>query len=251
MLRRALIALAALAMFTLPAAAFEIDQMTDNERAIFRAEIREYLLENPKVLMEAIGVLEERRAAEAVEQELLILSQYSDQIYNDGYSYVGGNPEGDVTMVEFLDYRCGFCKRAFPMVKELVETDGNIRFVIKEFPLLGDASTLASRYAIATKILEGEEAYIALHDKLMVWNGDINEAALARLSGDLDIDHEAVLARMNDDDITAIIAQNREIATMLQIQGTPTFLIGETFIRGLAEIEQMRNIVELVREEQS
>ncbi|MBT8418963.1 MAG: DsbA family protein, partial [Silicimonas sp.] len=86
MLRRALIALAALAMFTLPAAAFEIDQMTDNERAIFRAEIREYLLENPEVLMEAIGVLEERRAAEAVEQELLILSQYSDQIYNDGYS---------------------------------------------------------------------------------------------------------------------------------------------------------------------
>lgn len=250
MLRSTLTALALTALMAPAASAFDIDQMTDNERAIFRSEIRDYLLENPEVLMEAIQVLEERRAGQAAEQEKLMLSQNYDSIYNDGYSFIGGNPDGDVTMVEFLDYRCGYCKRAFPGVEDLVATDGNIRFVIKEFPILGEASTLASRYAIAAKMLSGDTVYKQLHDKLMTWNGDINEAALSRISSGLDLDHQAVLAKMNDDDVTAIIQKNRDLATLLQIQGTPTFIVGETFVRGFAEPEQMREFVRLVREEQ-
>lgn len=237
--------------FLAPAAsAFDIDQMTDNERTIFRSEIRDYLLENPEVLMEAIQVLEERRARQAADQEQLLLSTHNDAIFNDGYSFVGGNPDGDVTLVEFLDYRCGFCKRAFPEVEELLASDGNIRFVVKEFPILGEASVLASRYAIAAKILAGDEVYKELHDNLMVWNGDINEAALARASRGLDLDHEAVLDKMNDDDVSEIIQKNRELGSILQIQGTPTFIVGDAFIRGYAELEQMREIVRLVREEQ-
>ena len=122
--------------------------------------------------------------------------------------------------------------------------------MVKEFPILGEASTLASRYAIATKMLAGDAVYKQLHNKLMIWNGDINEAALARVSSGLDLDHQAVLAKMNDDEITGIIQKNRELASLLQIQGTPTFIVGETFIRGFAEPDQMREIVRLVREEQ-
>lgn len=250
MLRSILASLAMIAFLAPAASAFDIDQMTDNERTIFRSEIRDYLLENPEVLMEAIQVLEERRARQAADQEQLLLSTHNDAIFNDGYSFVGGNPDGDVTLVEFLDYRCGFCKRAFPEVEELLASDGNIRFVVKEFPILGEASVLASRYAIAAKILAGDEVYKELHDNLMVWNGDINEAALARASRGLDLDHEAVLDKMNDDDVSEIIQKNRELGSILQIQGTPTFIVGDAFIRGYAELEQMREIVRLVREEQ-
>lgn len=250
MLRSTLTALALTALMAPAASAFDIDQMTDNERAIFRSEIRDYLLENPEVLMEAIQVLEQRRAEQAAQQEKLMLSENYEAIFDDGYSFVGGNPEGDITMVEFLDYRCGYCKRAFPAVEELLASDGNIRFVVKEFPILGDASVVAARYAIAAKILAGDDVYKELHDKLMLWNGDINEAALARLSRGLDLDHEAVLAKMNDDDVSEIIAKNRALGSLLQIQGTPSFIVGDTFIRGYAELEQMREIVRLVREEQ-
>jgi protein-disulfide isomerase len=95
-----------------PAAATDIDAMTDGERDAFRSEVRAYLLENPEVLMEAIAILEERRTQDASQAEVAMLEQYSEEIFNDGYSYVGGNPDGDVTVVEFLDYQCGFCKRA-------------------------------------------------------------------------------------------------------------------------------------------
>lgn len=247
MLRTSLAALALAFLTATAAPAFEIDQMTDGERSIFRSEIRDYLLENPEILMEAIAILEERRAQQAVQQDIDLIANNREAIFNDGYSFVGGNPEGDVTIVEFLDYRCSFCKRAFPAVEELLETDGNIRFVVKEFPILGEASVMASRYAIAAKMLAGDDVYKQLHDKLMIWNGDVNEAALARVSSGLDLDHEAVLAKMNDDDVTEIIQRNHALAQTLQIQGTPSFIMGENFVRGFIELDQMRAIVEDIR----
>jgi protein-disulfide isomerase len=232
-----------------PAAAFEIDAMTDVERDIFRAEIRDYLIENPEVLMEAIAVLEERRAQEAAMAEESMLSDNRDAIFNDGYSYVGGNPDGDVTIVEFMDYRCGFCKRAFPAVEELIASDGNIRFIVKEFPILGEQSTMASRYAIAAKMVSGDEVYKAVHDSLMTWSGQITPATLGRISSGTGVDHEAALAKMNDDDVTEIIERNRALAQALQIQGTPSFIMGENFVRGFVELEQMRAIVDGIRNE--
>ncbi|MEM9969785.1 MAG: thioredoxin domain-containing protein, partial [Pseudomonadota bacterium] len=112
--------LAAALATALPAQAFDIDAMTEAERQSFREEIRAYLLENPDVLMEAMAVLEERREVAAANADALMLQENKGEIFDDGWSYVGGNPDGDVTIVEFLDYRCGFCKRAFPAVEELV-----------------------------------------------------------------------------------------------------------------------------------
>ena len=230
--------------------AFEIESMSPEERDIFRSEIRDYLLENPEVLMEAIGVLEERRAQQAAIAEMQMLEDNREAIFNDGFSYVGGNPDGDVTIVEFLDYRCGFCKRAHPEVQELIASDGGIRFIVKEFPILGPESELASRYAIATNMLAGDEAYSALHDKLMEWSGPVNAGALGRISSGTGIDHEAVLAHMNSDEVTDIIQTNRQLGQALQIQGTPSFVMGDAFVRGYVDLQQMRSMVEAVRADQ-
>ena len=233
-----------------PAMAFEIEAMSPEERDIFRSEIRDYLLENPEVLMEAIAVLEDRRAQQAAVAEIQMLEDNRDAIYNDGFSFVGGNPDGDVTVVEFLDYRCGYCKRAHPEVKELIESDGNIRLIVKEFPILGPESELAARYAIATKMIAGDEAYALINDKLMTWSGPVNDGALGRIAGGTGIDHDAIMVQMQSDEVSEIIATNRALAQRLQIQGTPSFIMGDAFVRGYAELSQMRSMVEAVRADQ-
>ena len=249
MIRTALTALA-FSLAAIPGAAFDIEAMSDEDRAIFRSEIRAFLLENPEVLMEAIGVLEDRQAAEAANMDVALLDLNREAIFNDGHSFVGGNPDGDVVMVEFLDYRCGFCKRAFPAVEELLATDGNVKLIVKEFPILGEQSVLASQYALATKIVAGDEAYKKVHDTLMMHQGGINEGFLARTSRTMGMDHAAVTEAMAGEDVAAIINANRALAQTLQIQGTPSFIMGENFVRGFVELDQMRAIVEGIRAEQ-
>ena len=128
-----------LGLAALPALA---EDMTEAEREALRAEIRAYLLENPEVLVEAMSVLQEREDIAALERDKMLVVSQSDALFVNENDWVGGNPDGDVTVVEFMDYRCGYCRKAYDEVEALVNTDGNIRFVVKEFPILGDASLL-------------------------------------------------------------------------------------------------------------
>ena len=242
---------ATLAIFGATAAsAFDIENMTEAEKHAFGAEVRSYLIENPDVFLEIVAILEDRRAREAAEAELTLVEDNRDAIFNDGVSYVGGNPDGDITIVEFLDYRCGFCKRAFPEVEELVASDGNIRVIIKEYPILGELSVQASRYAIATLEVEGNEAYKTVHDRLMTLRGEPSEFALGRLSEELGFDHDAITDYMESDDVSRIIQSNYDLARALQVQGTPAFVMGEAVIRGFVDLEQMRAIVADQRQNQ-
>ncbi|MDA8584671.1 DsbA family protein [Rhodobacteraceae bacterium] len=249
-MKRALISMLFAVVAAGSAHALDIESMTDEERSIFREEIRAYLLDNPEVLMEAIGVLEQRREQEAANLDVDLLAQNRDDIFDDGYSFVGGNPDGDVTVVEFLDYRCGFCKRAFPAIQELLATDGNIRLIVKEFPILGEESALASRYAIAAKEVAGDAAYKDIHDLLMLHNGSVSAGFLARTSRELGLDHGAIAEQMESPEVESIISTNRALAQRLQIQGTPSFIMGENFVRGFVELDQMRAIVDQIRAEQ-
>lgn len=230
------------------AAAFDIESMSGGERATFRSEIRDYLLENPEVLMEAISVLEERQQQEAVARDSELIEHLRDGIFDDGFSYVGGNPDGDVTLVEFLDYRCGYCKRAYPTVEELVASDGNIRYIVKEFPILGDQSTLAAQYAIAAKLVFGDADYKRVHDTLMQHDGAVTEGFLVRTSRELGLDHDAITASMGSEDVALAIGQNHALAQSLNVRGTPGFILGDTILRGFLELEQMREIVADIRE---
>jgi protein-disulfide isomerase len=235
---------AALALcLALPVMAQDVP-MTDAERAAFRAEVRAYLLENPEVLMEAIAVLEDRRDAEAANADLRMLADNRAEIFEDPASWSGGNLQGDVTVVEFIDYRCGYCRRAHDEVSELVASDGNIRLVIKEFPILGEASELSSRFAIATLQLAGAEAYKRAHDELIALRGEPSADTLSRLATDLGLDAPAILARMDAPEVTAVIASNRALADRMQINGTPTFVIEDTMVRGYVPLDGMRQIVE-------
>lgn len=152
------LALAA-ALTAAPLAADGIGDMTDAERATFRAEIRDYLLQNPEVLLEAIAVLEQRQAqAETMQDQAMVMANAA-ALFESEHDWEGGNPEGDIVLVEFMDYRCGYCRRAQPDVERLISTDGNIRYIVKEFPILGDESIMASRFAISARQNIGDDAY--------------------------------------------------------------------------------------------
>jgi protein-disulfide isomerase len=237
------LALAALVL-PLPAAALDLTAMTDAEREAFRAEVRAYLLDNPEVLTEAISVLDSRETQQQIEADRSLVAENLEAILGDGHSWVGGNPEGDVTVVEFMDYRCGYCRRADPEVRALVEGDGGIRFVLKEFPILGPESELASRFAIAVQQLHGPEAYKDVHDALMAIETTIEEGSLSRLAEGLALDPEPILDRMQDPEVTAVIEANYALAQTLGISGTPTFVMGGQMVRGYVPLETMLAIVE-------
>lgn len=237
---RRLLAGTALALATtLPAAA----EMTPAEREAFRAEVRAYLLENPEVLIEAMNELEMREQVAAAERDKQMLAAQSEAIFNDPASWVGGNPEGDITVVEFIDYRCGYCRKAWQEVDELVAVDGNIRFVLKEFPILGEESVLSSRFAIAVLQLHGSEAYKKAHDALLSMRADASPEALARVAEEMGLEPQPILERMNADEVTKVIEDNHRLAQTMEISGTPTFVVGGTMVRGYVPLEAMQQIV--------
>ncbi len=242
-------ALGLAAVLATPLAAFDMGAMSEDERTAFRAEIRAYLMANPEVLLEAINVLEERQAAEAAAGDVGLIASNADAIFGDDHSWVGGNPDGDVTIVEFLDYRCGYCRKAFPEVTELLARDGNIRLVVKEFPILGEQSLLASRFAIAVKAVEGDAAYKEMHDTLMTMRGDVSEQGLSDLSEAQGYDTEAVFAEMDSDATKAIIDENRALAQQLNINGTPSFVFEDQMLRGYVPLEGMQQLVAKIRGE--
>lgn len=240
-------AIAGLIFATGPAAAFDISEMSQAERDAFRAEIRNYLLENPEVIMEAVQALEQRQQQAQAAADKDFIAANASVIFNDDVSWVGGNPEGDVTVVEFMDYRCGFCRRAAPEVEKLLQNDGNVRLVVKEFPILGEQSVVMSRFAIATLQIAGDDAYKSVHDVMLAADGDMSETRLRRIASDLNLDADAILAHMPSPEVTQVIAQNRALAQSLNIQGTPSFIVGDEILRGFLPADQMEIVVDAVR----
>lgn len=237
-------------LVAVPAAAFDPSAMSDAERAAFGEAVREYLMENPEVLVEAIGVLEQRQAAMETENDAALIRTHAEAIFNDGHSWVGGNPDGDVTIVEFVDYRCGFCRRAHPEVEQLLSIDGDVRLIMKEFPILGEQSELSSRFAVAVQQLHGSDAYKAAHDALITFRGDVTLPALERLAEELGHEAGPLITRMNEPAVTDILRENRQLAERLRISGTPTFIMGDMMVRGYLPIDGMLELVDVVREGQ-
>lgn len=242
-MKQTLTALMAFLMLSAPALAFDMEAMSDSERTAFRAEIRAYLLDNPEVIMEAVAALEEAQNQAQAQSDVALVQANAADIFDDGYSWVGGNPDGDITLVEFLDYRCGYCRRAHGEVAQLLESDGNIRLIVKELPILGEQSLLASRFAIAAKQVAGDAEYKVLNDALMTMNGDVSETSLRRLSDTLGFETDAIIAAMDSDAVTQEIARTRALAQRLEINGTPTFVMQDQLLRGYLPLDQMQALV--------
>ncbi len=223
------------------------DDMTEAQTEAFGAAVRDYLLTNPEVIMEAVAVLEQRQQQAAAQTDGDLVRRYAEDLFYDGYSFIEGNPDGQILMVEFIDYKCSFCKRAHPDVKALLEANDDIRLVIKEFPILGAESTLASRAAISVLINDGNDAYYNFYDAVMTFNGPLNEATLTRMATESGADAELMMETVNSPLVTQMIQTNMRLAQNMQITGTPTFVLGGQMMRGYVPLAQMQIMVDDLR----
>lgn len=182
--------------------------------------------------------------ADTEERAQQALTARWNEVYHDPEAPVAGNPDGDVTLVEFFDYRCGYCKQVHPAVKALVAEDGRIRFVSKEFPILGPPSSFAARAALASRSFGG---YHAFSDALMSMRGKLTARRVMEIAGSLGIDPARLGREMDDPAIETAIARNHDLARALAIQGTPTFIVGRYIIRGAVDAATLREIIAEVR----
>lgn len=217
-------------------------QTSEQERIALHLEIRSYILENPKIIFEAVAIVRQKEEEAEASLDDQLVQNFKEDLFEDGYSYVGGNPDGDITVVEFLDYRCGYCRKAFEEIEALLSEDGNIRFVIKEYPILGEASMLTSQFAIAIKQLYGNDAYKMIHDTLISFSGEPTPNTLAEFAKTFGLEIDPIFERMTSGAVLSEINANRVLGEKMQISGTPTFVFQNKLLRGYVPLETMRAI---------
>lgn len=231
--------------------AVPVSEAQDDTLAVdaeFGAKVRAYLLQNPEVIFEAVAEFERRNMAQQAGMDADLIAANYDEIFHDGHSWIGGNPDGDITLVEFSDYQCGFCKRAMPEVFSFLENDGNIRFIVKELPILGPESELASRFAMAVLSQAGDAAYEQIHIELMEHQGSITDDLLLELAEDHGLDGAALLDYGAGAEVTEILTRNRNLAQRLQVSGTPTFIMETELLRGYVPADTLAEIAAELRE---
>jgi protein-disulfide isomerase len=210
----------------------------------FEQRVRAYLLKNPEVIMEALQVLQERQRAAEADHLKRTIAERSEEILNDPAAPVGGNPAGDVTLVEFFDYNCPYCRRVAPTVAELEEADPDLRVVYKEFPILGPGSEFAGRAALAAS---RQDKYVPFHNALMAASERVTEEAVMEIAREVGLDTERLEQDMKDPAIQEAIARNLQLADALGITGTPSFVIGQEIVPGAAELGTLQDLIARAR----
>ncbi len=229
-----------------PVAPEILAQFTPEQRDAIGLVVREYLLANPEVLEEAVAELERRRAEAVAAQQAEALVAQRDTLLNSDRQVVLGNPDGDVTLVEFFDYNCGYCRAAHGDLMRLIEEDRNLRVVLKEYPVLGPGSVEAAQVAIALNDV-APDRYLEFHDRVLTEQGQANGARALAIADELGIDPLAIRAAMESPNVEATIQEVYDLASGLGINGTPTYVVGNEIVVGAVGYDNLVGKIEQVR----
>ena len=208
--------------------------------------VRDYILKNPGIIVEAIEILRAQQKETAADRTRQMIVRYKDDIFKDRTAPIAGNADGDVIVVEYFDYQCPYCKRVAPIIRKLLKEDRNIKYVFKEFPILGPVSKFAARAALAAW-KQNRETYVPFHDALMDVKGKLTEKRVMRLADKVGLDVKRLKIDMEADEIGATIERNIQVARKLNINATPTFIIGDTVVPGAADERTLKTLIERAR----
>lgn len=200
--------------------------------------------ENPEIVLEAVQLIEQREQQRQATAVATVLSDNRDLLENDRNAPVLGNPEGDVTVVEFFDYNCPYCRRVKPHIEALLQEDPNVRLVYREWPILGDGSVFAARAALASR---EQGKYEEFHWALMGMAGRAEEASVIQLAEQVGLDIAQLRRDMDAPEIDAHIAVSMELSRALGFNGTPSFVIGDALVPGVIQAEQMIRLAQEAR----
>ena len=212
----------------------------DSDKAAFEAIIKDYIIANPEVVRDALMDLAKRedQARQALAMQIL---------FDDAGDPVMGNPDGGLVIYEFSDYNCGYCKRVFEPIQQILQDDGDIRFVIKEFPILSQSSLVAAQAGIAA---EKQGKFADFHINMMTYRGKVTTQSIMDAASEAGIDIDQLKTDMASPAIAGIIARTRQAAEALQLTGTPALVIGDTVVRGAIDIDEFRRLITAERAKQ-
>jgi protein-disulfide isomerase len=233
-------AAAAVAAGNFGAPASAQSEFTPEQRRAMHEVIRSYLLENPEVIADAIRMLEEKQRMAAEQDAKLALNTHRRALFDDPATPSQGEANADVTLVEFFDYRCGVCRRVYPVVANLMSSDRKIRRVYKDWPILGPESVYAARAALASRY---QNKYIEFHHALMESRVNLTEQTILDIGVRAGLDKAQLLRDMERPEIEAQLRRNFELADALKLNGTPSFVIGDNVVRGARDLQTLRNLV--------
>lgn len=240
---RILLAAAALACVGAPSQAAD---KTDTERKAIEDIVHDYLLSHPEVVIEAIRKYQAEQEAQQAAQQSARVAAMREPLERAKTTPVIGNPDGDVTLVEFFDYRCGYCKRAHEAVSAAVKDDGKVRLVLKEFPILGPDSVFASRAALGVFFMAPDK-YPAFHEALMTARGTIDENRVMDIAVSVGLDADKVKEGMKDARVNQEIQHTMALAQALDITGTPAFVIGTELVPGAVDKATLDELIKKAR----
>nr|WP_281722584.1 DsbA family protein [Nitrosomonas nitrosa] len=211
----------------------------------FEQRVRDYLLENPEVIVEAIERYQQRRRAAEQREATGVLKARVDEVFRDPDSPVGGDISGDVTLVEFFDYNCPYCRRVGPIMVQLEAADAKLRIVYKEYPILGPNSVFAAKAALAA---HRQGKYVAFHKALMAVEGAADKDKVTEVAAKVGLDLDRLKRDMDDPAIQRMIDRNLALAQALRINGTPSFVAGDQIVRGAVDLNALRVLIREARE---
>ena len=210
-----------------------------------RELVLETIRENPDIVMEAVAILDSRQAEAQAASQAEVLDEERETLERDPNAPVLGNPEGDVTVVEFFDYNCPYCRRAKPEIEALLAADPNVRLVYREWPILGEGSVFAARAALAAR---EQGLYEDFHWAMMGMNGREEESAVLRIAEEIGLYIVQLRRDMEAQEIDAHIQTSMRLARALGITGTPSFVIGDALVPGVVDVERLQTLVSDARE---
>ena len=237
-------ATAMLGLLAAPQTGFAADALSPVQKDEVRKVVRDYLMEHPEVISDAINALQAKEEKDKADKVVATIKGRKKDIFEQTDGTVLGNPKGNVTLVEFFDYNCGYCKAMFPALMETVKADGNIRLVVKEFPILGQPSVTATKAALAAR---KQNKYTELHLALMSHKGALTDDSVMQIAKDTGLDVAKLQKDMADPAVIAIITKNRDLAQELDIQGTPALIVGDTLVPGAVDKARLIALVKDAR----
>lgn len=202
--------------------------------------VREFIINNPEVILDSVEAYGNAQQASRNEDRQKAVEEHLDWLEKNDSLPVAGNPNGDVTIVEFFDYNCGYCKKALSDVMTIIEEDKNVRLVFVEMPILGRTSEVAARWAMAAR---AQDRYLEFHIALMKHNGPISESALVTIAENVGLDVEQMRKDADSAEVTAMIDEKTQKAAQIGISGTPAFVIGGQLYGGYIGLEAMKQAV--------
>lgn len=208
--------------------------------------VKETIMNDPQIIIDSIQAMQERREHEERQQSQQAVEAYKTSLFEDAAAPTTGNPKGDVTVVEFFDYNCGYCKHAYPELLKLVEADKNVKVILLDYPVLAPSSETAARAALAMNALLPEK-YYDYHGALFRLGGQFDKDNLASVAEGMGADKKAFLAKMDSPEIANQINKNRELASKLGARGVPLFVIGKEIFPGALDYNAIKEEVAKAR----